>query len=367
MRLLQVTGYLPPHSGGVESSVSGRSRELHDMGMDVDVATSEGTAGEGPGTIQCPAKVRVLGNPIMKCLDRVIKEGAYDIVHLHTPPQFPALQTSMACSRADVPYVVTYHCDGEVPWRGLGVTIPVFMRTAGRRILDRAERIIVTTEAYAATSPYLDGRQYDVIPTGVDTTRFGNGADGLGLRQRLGLGGRFVAGFVGRLVEHKGVDDLLRAVARMPPGRAACLVVGDGPRREHLGRLARRERVERAVFTGPVDDRELPDHYAAMDVLVLPSRSREEAFGLTLLEAMASGRPVVASGIPGPSEVALDGFSMTFPPGDVEGLGDCLSRLAGDRGLVERMGRRARTTAEERYDWKGVARRLADLYREVVR
>ena len=75
----------------------------------------------------------------------------------------------------------------------------------------------------------------------------------------------------------------------------------------------------------------------------------------------------ILSGIPGPSEVALDGFSMTFAPGDVEGLGDCLSRLAGDRGLAERMGRRARTTAEERYDWKGVARRLADLYGEVVR
>lgn len=367
MRVLQVTGYLPPHYGGVESYVSGLSRELHAMGMEVDVATSEGTAGEGPDTIQCPASVRVLGNPIMRGLDRVIMEGAHDIVHLHTPPQFPALQASRACSKVGVPYVVTYHCDGEVSWRGLGPTIPVFMRTAGRRILDRAERLIVTTVAYAATSPYLDGRRYDVIPSGVDTTRFGNAANGLDLRQRLGLGDRFVAGFVGRLVEHKGVDDLLRAVAMMAPGRAACLVVGDGPRRGHLVRFARRERVERAVFTGPVDDRKLPDYYAAMDVLVLPSRSREEAFGMTLLEAMASGRPVVASRIPGPSEIALDGFSMTFPPGDVGGLGGCLLRLEGDRGLAERMGRQARAMAEERYDWKGVARRLADLYQEVVR
>ena len=83
---------------------------------------------------------------------------------------------------------------------------------------------------------------------------------------------------------------------------------------------------------------------------------------ISLRAAMGSRRRCILLS----SRILAHGFA-SIVRGDVEGLGDCLSRLAGDRRLAERMGRRARTTAEERYDWKGVARRLADLYGEVVR
>ncbi len=366
MRVLQVTGYLPPHYGGVESYVTGLSRQLVAMGVEVDVATSEGHGGDGLRTITCPSYVSVLGNPVMGGLKKVVVEGRYDVVHLHTPPQIPALQASRACTANGLPYVLTYHCDGEVSHPALKPAIPVFMGTVGNRILNGAARIIVTTREYASTSPYLKGREYSVIPVGVDTDRFSEGANGNELRKRFDLDGRFVVGFVGRLVDHKGVDTMLTAIASLPNEGIGCIVVGDGPRKQALVRLADELGIEAAVFTGHVDDADLSAHYAAMDVLVLPSRSREEAFGLTLLEGMASGIPVAMTRIPGPSEVAGEGYAFTFDPDDAEGLRRCLADLMEDNGLRDRMGTTARAVAMERFCWTKVASRVLGLYEEVV-
>lgn len=366
MRVLQVTGFLPPHYGGVESYVTGLSKQLVAMGVEVDVATSEGHGGDGVRTITCPSAVNVLGNPVMRGLKRVMVEGRYDIVHLHTPPQIPALQASRVCTALRVPYVITYHCDGEVSHPALKPVIPAFMGTMGNRILDGAARIIATTSEYASTSPYLKDREYSVIPVGVDTSRFSDGADGNEVRRSLNLDGRFVVGFVGRLVGHKGVDTLLDAITSLPKDEIGCLVVGDGPRRQVLMREADERGIEGAVFTGHVDDAQLSAHYVAMDVLVLPSRSREEAFGLTILEGIASGIPVVISNIPGPSEIADEGYALTFDRDDVEGLRGCLVSLKDDIGLRNRMGATARAVAMERFCWTKVAPRILSLYEEVV-
>lgn len=366
MRVLQVTGFLPPHYGGVESYVTSLSRQLVELGVEVDVATSEGHGGDGYRTITCPSALNVLGNPVMRGLKQVVVEGGYDIVHLHTPPQIPALQASRICMALDVPYVLTYHCDGEVSHPALKPAIPVFMGTLGSRILDGASRIIVTTGEYASTSPYLRNRECSIIPTGVDTSRFSDGNDGEVVRRMLDLDGRFVVGFVGRLVDHKGVDTLLAAIASLPKEEMGCLVVGDGPRRRALVRQADERGIEGAVFTGHVDDSHLSAHYGAMDVLVLPSRSREEAFGLTILEGLASGIPVVISRIPGPSEIADEGYAMTFDRDDVDGLRGCLVSLKEDPGLRNRMGATGRTEAMERFDWTKVAPLILGLYEEVV-
>ena len=147
VRVLHVTGFLPPHFGGVESYVTGLARQLVAMGIEVDVATSEGHGCDGVRMITCPSRLSVLGNPIMRGLKNVVVGGGYDIVHLHSPPQIPALQASRICKAERVPYVLTYHCDGEVSHPALKPTIPAFMGTVGNRILEGASRIIVTTNA----------------------------------------------------------------------------------------------------------------------------------------------------------------------------------------------------------------------------
>src|SRR5205814_1893675 len=148
------------------------------------------------------------------------------------------------------------------------------------------------------------------LPNGVDVERFRPGLASGELRARYGLARmEQVVLFVGGLDRahyFKGLPVLLRALARLPKD-VALLVVGDGDRREAYARLARAAGLGRRVrFAGSVADAELPRHYALADLVVLPSTTRGEAFGLVLLEAMACSRAVVASRLPGVQAVVDD-------------------------------------------------------------
>ena len=155
--------------------------------------------------------------------------------------------------------------------------------------------------------------------------------------------------FVGRLVAYKGVDVLLRAMAGVP---ASLVVVGDGPLRGPLEALARELGVGGAVrFLGHVSDAERLEWYRRADLLVLPSVSRQEAFGMVQVEAMLAGRPVVSTALPtGVPWVNRDGESgLVVPPRDVEQLRAALLRLCGDAALRSSLGAGARARALEHF------------------
>jgi len=184
--------------------------------------------------------------------------------------------------------------------------------------------------------------------------------------------------FVGRLTPHKGVDRLLRAL----PGDAELNIVGtEGhdrtrPERdypEHLRRLAAGRRVR---FHGAVSEDALPGMHRRAAVFVLPSVDRtcygrpvaiSELLGLSVLEAMASATPVVASRIGGVPEVVVDGETgFLVDPGDVGALSDRIAALVSDRRLARRLGDNARVAVTERFTWQACARRCVAAYRELV-
>jgi glycosyltransferase involved in cell wall biosynthesis len=184
--------------------------------------------------------------------------------------------------------------------------------------------------------------------------------------------------FVGRLTPHKGVDRLLRA---LPPGADLTIAGSTGHDRRHPERgypqLLRALAAGRSVrFAGTVGEHDLPPLYRRAAVLVLPSVDRTcygrpvaipELLGLSLLEAMASGTPVVASRVGGVPEVVVDGETgFLVDPGDVDALHDRLATLLADRGLARRMGDAARAVAVERYTWRACADRCLAAYRAVV-
>jgi glycosyltransferase involved in cell wall biosynthesis len=180
--------------------------------------------------------------------------------------------------------------------------------------------------------------------------------------------------FVGRLTPHKGVDRLIQAL----PADARLNVVGSAghdprlPERDYpslLRALASRRDVH---FLGPARDDDLPACYRAAAVFVLPSVERtcfgravrvSELLGLALLEAMASGTPVIASRLGGVPEIVEDGVTgFLVPPGDVFALRERLSQVLGDPGLARRLGRRAREVVCERFTWQAVAERCLEAY-----
>ncbi|NDU75048.1 glycosyltransferase [Actinomadura sp. DSM 109109] len=208
------------------------------------------------------------------------------------------------------------------------------------------------------------------LAPGVDETVFHRGAGGAGIRERHGLAGRPVAVCVSRLVPRKGQDALLRAwprVLRSVPD-AALLLVGGGPYRGDLERLAASLGVERSVvFTGGVPWEELPAHFDAGDVFAMPCRTRRrgldvEGLGIVYLEASATGLPVVAGDSGGAPDAVLDGETGLVVPGrSVPGIADAVAGLLSDPDRARAMGGKGRAWVEREWRWDVQASRLGDL------
>ncbi|MEV6367766.1 glycosyltransferase family 4 protein [Micromonospora musae] len=217
----------------------------------------------------------------------------------------------------------------------------------------------------------LDGlTELQRLAPGVDVDTYHPDVDGEPVRARLGLSDRPVVVCVSRLVPRKGQDMLIRAmpeiIRRVPD--AALLVVGDGPYRAALEKLARQTGVDRdVVFTGSVPAAELPAHYAAGDVYAMPCRTRNrgldvEGLGIVYLEASAAGLPVVAGDSGGAPDAVRAGETGYVVNGrDVAQLADRVSLLLTDRDLARQFGSAGRAWVEREWRWETQAQRMAAL------
>ncbi|WP_404815686.1 glycosyltransferase family 4 protein [Streptomyces thermolineatus] len=208
------------------------------------------------------------------------------------------------------------------------------------------------------------------LPPGVDEKTFHPASGGDAVRARLGLADRPVVVCVSRLVPRKGQDTLVRAMpeilARVPD--AVLLVVGGGPYRAELEKLAERTGVASSVrFTGPVPWEELPAHYGAGDVFAMPCRTRRggldvEGLGIVYLEASATGLPVVAGDSGGAPDAVLDGETGYVVPGGSPGaVAERVTALLEDPELRRAMGERGRRWVEDAWRWDALADRLKEL------
>jgi phosphatidylinositol alpha-1,6-mannosyltransferase len=211
------------------------------------------------------------------------------------------------------------------------------------------------------------------LPPGVDEKSFHPGSGGDSVRERLGLSARPVVVCVSRLVPRKGQDTLIRAMpqilAAVPD--AVLLVVGGGPYRRDLERLAAATGVERSVhFTGAVPWEELPAHHGAGDVFAMPCRTRRggldvEGLGIVYLEASATGLPVVAGDSGGAPDAVLEGETGWVVRGGAADApveaADRIVTLLKDPELRARMGEKGREWVLARWRWDQLAERLKTL------
>ena len=209
------------------------------------------------------------------------------------------------------------------------------------------------------------GARVSLIYNGVDLERYDHQEPCCTLREEYGMEpGSQIVGVVARLEAEKGHPTLLEAwprVLRSCPG-AYLLVVGEGSRREELERLAAELRIaHRVVFTGRRDD--VPAVTAAVDVAVLPSY--REAQGLTVLEAMALSRPVVASNVGGIPEMIEDGVSgLLVAPHDPEALAGAIVKLLTNHSFADTIARAGHDVVRERFCLERMVRDVEDVYEE---
>ncbi|MEM2900793.1 MAG: glycosyltransferase family 4 protein, partial [Thermoplasmata archaeon] len=234
--------------------------------------------------------------------------------------------------------------------------------------LSNSDRIIATTETYAATSRSVWNTNPIVIPNAVDCKRFNPSVDSKNVRKRFGLENSDVVLYVGRLVHHKGLEYLIES-AKYGDKNTKYLIVGDGPYRGKLEEIVRRLKIQnRILFIGKVSNKDLPYYFSACDVFVLPSVSRLEAFGLVALEAMATEKPVVVSNIPGVREVITEGVEgLHAEPMNAKDIAEKIKIILRDKELAKKMGKEGRKKVEEKFKWEMVAERIEAVYEDVLK
>ncbi|HYK94235.1 MAG TPA: glycosyltransferase family 4 protein [Thermoplasmata archaeon] len=373
MRIVQVAPYYAPHAGGVESHVRAISVELGRLGHEVTVLTSRYDRGlpesetmDGVRVMRAPTRGVIWNTPIDSGVGRLVQSIPADVVHVHYPPPLTAYYAARGLRRSPVPLCLTYHADLYLPGPLGRLATGVYERTLLPRTLGRVNRFVVHTRSYGATSRALRGRTLTIIPSSVDLERFRPGPPDPALRQELGLDGRRLIAFTGRLVPHKGLDALLRALPLLPPD-VALLLIGRGPRLPALASSARRLNVEdRVVFCDSVGDSDLPRYLRLAELFVFPSQNRLEGFGLAVAEAMAVGLPAVVADMPGVREVIEPGreglLAEPMIPSDIAAK---IRELLDDPARREAMGRASRQRAESRYAVTRVAEELLSVYRDL--
>ncbi len=303
---------------------------------------------------------------------RILGEDPADVAlvgHLYLGPIGPRLR-----GRTGVPFGVMLH--GSELHRYMGLAS---VRRRALRALDAADFLVVnsdfTRRQYLERGVRQDQRFLKVNP-GVDTHHFRPDAgDPTAVRQRFGLGERPLLLSVARLVEWKGQDMLIRALPQIRASipDAALLIVGDGPHRDELERLAQDVGVaEHVVFAGFVPERDLPSYYRAAQAMAVPSREFRqglpiEGFGIVYMEASACGTPVIGGLGGGTDESIADGVTgFRVEQSEPQSIAEAAVKLMDDRQLAETMGQNGRQRAVESFNWTIQAERLRAFLDDIV-
>ena len=368
MKVLQLGKFYPPAKGGMETILAliCQRTAQHVRNRVLVANTKPWTVVERHGSIEVVrvgSLVRVGAVAVCPRLPLALAGEDADLIVLHEPNPMALLAYFLV--RPAGRLIVWYHSDVIRPsWR-----YRLFYRPFLRFALSRAARIVVSSPALAESAPELQEFQSKctVIPFGIEPPH-AEATDAVlsrahAIRRETN---RPIVLFVGRLVPYKGVDVLLSALSGVD---AAGLIVGDGPQRAQLESGARALGIENRVrFVGSVADDELVAMYRACDVFVLPSVTRQEAFGVVQLEAMAVGKPVISTdlgtGVGWVNRHAETGFVV--PPRDPVALREAIRRLLADPQLQKSMGDAAMRRARSAFTVEKMIDETLALYREVM-
>lgn len=366
MKIAYITAVYPPTRGGMCTVAGAEARAL---GRDHDVtvftlSTDNPDQDEAYDKTSPVPVVRLRGFPriaISAFVPQLIfLLRGFDAVYAHLPAYgfFEVIALWKLITRKRL--IVTAHMDpiGTGLVYKIGFTL---QKISYRTVLFLADAIRVSTNRLRS-APFLDTpriqKKISVIPFGISLSTFHPAP------QKTG----HVYVFVGRLSKthyFKGVDLLIRSFKAVTQvdSDSELWIVGDGEERVRYEQLAQKLRIHKRVrFLGAVSDFELPSVYRNASVMVLPSTDTSETFGLVLLEAMASGVPVIASNLPGVDELVEHGATgVLIDPGSQASLEEALCDASTQRNVWLARGKSARERAEAYGDWTIIAKRISAL------
>jgi glycosyltransferase involved in cell wall biosynthesis len=383
LRVAIVTPALPfdtSHLGGAETYVKELSLELAKIGCDVTIFT--GTKYQ----VGMPKNLKIVN---LKMIDKPyslfghgrrfpvdlffkINEVKVDIIHVHhlrTPLHIVA---ALSGKLKRVPVVLTDHGGGGLPFP---------------RLIAQFPDAFITVSKYSAKylQHYAPQKKAYIVYAGVDIARFNPNVESLHLRKTLNLKeDSNVILFVGRIMPHKGVDVFLKAISiakgKLNKEHIVGLIVGpllDYKYFKYLQSLTMKlNLLNNIIFRGVVSENALPMYYSLCDFVVVPSvqldcfgryHPHPELLSITSLEAMACGKPVIASNIGGVPEIVLNNVTgLLVERGDIQGLAKAICTLIEKESLRLQMSKRASAFVQRHFTWRSVAKRTILAYTKVL-
>jgi glycosyltransferase involved in cell wall biosynthesis len=368
VRVLHLGKFYPPVKGGMETILAlicdRTSSQVENRVMVANTRWALSQERHGSvEVVRVPSIARIGAVAVCPTLPVRLAGEKANLIVMHEPNPMALLAYFLA--RPAGTLIVWFHSEVIRPsWR-----YRLFYRPFLQFALARASRVVVASPTLAASAPQLKEWQSKcvVIPYGIDAhndaapEQIGRRADAI--RKEYS---RPIVLFVGRLVSYKGVDVLLEAMRGVS---AVALLVGEGPERSALQRQADALGVaDRVRFLGEVSGDELAALYRACDLFVLPSVTRQEAFGVVQIEAMACGKPVISTDLgTGTGWVNQHGETgLVVPPRDGVALHEAIQRLVDDGPLRSSFGRAGRQRARTVFAIDRMVESTLALYREVT-
>ncbi len=368
MRIALVSCVYPPYKSGIGNVAARHARQLSDMGHQVTVFCPAHDDEPGRDTVDgvVVERIRALvrhGNSAF-VPQLAWRMTGFDAVYIMWPFFGGAEAAAIGARLHRIPYIIFFHMD--VLWDGWrGKVLDGYERAVEPWLMRNAHAVMASSLELARASSVgaVKGITVQPSPFSLDLSRFHPpGPD----EPRPDLPSVLFVGAMDNGHAFKGVPQLIEAFATVRPDVPCTLeLVGDGDLRPRLEAAAHASGVaEHITFLGRVDD-ELARAYRMASVVVLPSTTREEAFGVVLAEGMASGCPCIASNFPGVDAVVRSGDGILVPPGDVTALAEAIRSVVGDPERQAAMSRAA-LAGVTRYYPEAERERLAKAFAGIL-
>lgn len=377
MKIAHLVTVFPPYKSGIGNLCYQEVIELAKLGHEVTVFTPD-YGGAKLILADFPASIFYL-KPFLRygnaaVVPNIAKElNNFDVIHLHYP--FIGGVETFVFSKIKKPIIVQYHMDLGMP-KAFSFLIKPYNLLVAKNIFKKADKILVSSYDYVENSQQLgiffkkNKEKFIEMSYSVDVNRFKPQAKRSDLLKKHNLTEKDkIVLFVGGLDKahyFKGIDVLLQAMAdlRLKILDLRLIIVGKGSEKTKYEKLVEKLKIkDKVVFADNVDNQDLPDYYNLADLFVLPSINRLESFGIVLLEAMACGKPCIASNLKGVRTVVDDtktGFLIE--PGNVNDLVEKIKNIFENEGLTKEMSKTARAKVETKYNQDKIIKELEKIY-----
>ena len=374
MKIALVSPYDFAYPGGVNIHISRLEEHFTRMGHEVKIIAPSSRPRETRknGDVLVfgrPIPIRASGSvvrspvsPMLHFSNRIghmLRSEKFDVIHIHEP-LMPTLATSVLHHSRHELVIGTFHAFRARSW-GYPIWKHVILNRWYKKINGR---IAVSSAAKGFISKYFPG-DFTIIPNGIDLEHFSGNAEPFSQFND----GKLNILFVGRMEKRKGFKYLLSAYELVKKDFPACRLIVVGPEdraSRKYRKIADQRGLHDIIFTGFVPYSELPRYYRSAHICCSPATGKE-SFGIILLEAMAAGRPVIASRIDGYADLVEDGVdALLVKPKDVNALAGAILRLLKDESLRDRMGAMGELKAGK-YGWKTVAQQVMDFYQSLLK